>query len=425
MISFRVDAHADAAMRGDRATMVARLRDLLVGAVERVLPLLEFQGLEEELNREPENIEGEIWKIWEKRILTRLLFRMAEAVALQKDDFDSKVLQKTGDQLILDRRNNLKEHGGLKRKPEGIGREGNKRQKKDDNEQHLEAETNPASPSLLPDHDSQELDEEDHELVEVLAQMAEEARTPLVSDSCNPGVQANTDLATNLNQQPPGKNASALGVSAGASKNFEGTSDVIKDTSVHLAQTAPSLNPTPHHTKDSIGGRPPYVQRASSTPAMATQIDADRNRTFSNVMTPLPDISTSPGHKILPSRTPSLPAPSSEPWWASRKVKLKSKTSKESTLMSLHEVDKSIGGAENLETRSEMVQGVAAGNNFETEKNGEKEDDTGNESGEIARKEGEEEGSSSKGESGGKAGKSRAARRAEKRKLRREETPHA
>ena len=84
-----------------------------------------------------------------------------------------------------------------------------------------------------------------------------------------------------------------------------------------------------------------------------------------------------------------------------------------------------------METRSEIVQS-AADNSFETGKNDEKitaeEENIVGEGVEIAKDKGEEEGSSrkeGKGETGGRGGKSRAARRAEKRKLRREETPHA
>ena len=423
MISFRVD---ETEMRGEEATMEARLGELLVGAVERVLPLLEFQGLEEELNKEPENIGGESWRGWEKRILTRLLFRMAEAVALQNIDIDSK--EKTGDgNEVLDRRDNIEEHVGMKRKLESTGKEGNKRPKENHNDQNVEAETDPVSPSLLLDHGSQELDEEDHELVQVLAQMAEDARgssstsTPLVSDSCNPGVKENTDLQINMNQ-PSGKNTSALSGNAGVSKSFVRTSDAVEGASVRLAQTDPSSTPTPYPVSDARGGHPPHVQRASSTPA---QIDPGRgNRILSNVTTPLPCTSTSPTSKILPSRTPSLPAPTSEPWWASRKVKIKSKTSIVSTPSPIPEAEREARGAENLETRGEIVQG-AVDNSFETGKNGEKitaEENTGTESGDIASDEGEDEG---KGKRGGKGGKSRAARRAEKRKLRREETPHA
>ena len=114
MISFRVSDHAEAEMRGERASMEARLGDLLMGAVERMLPLLDFQGLQEELNREPEKIDGESWRRWEKRLLTRLLFRMAEAVALQQGDLDSKSTGKTGGQHEgLDKRGVLEEHRGL------------------------------------------------------------------------------------------------------------------------------------------------------------------------------------------------------------------------------------------------------------------------------------------------------------------------
>ena len=84
-----------------------------------------------------------------------------------------------------------------------------------------------------------------------------------------------------------------------------------------------------------------------------------------------------------------------------------------------------------MEARSGMIQSAAV-NGFVTGKNGEKitaeEESTGSEGGEIAKDDGEDKGSRSnagKGETGGKGGKSRAARRAEKRKLRREEIPHA
>ena len=72
-------------MRGLSAATVMeeRLRNLLTGAMEKVLPLINVQELEEELNREPEVVGGESWKKWEQIVLTRLLFRMAEVVALQ------------------------------------------------------------------------------------------------------------------------------------------------------------------------------------------------------------------------------------------------------------------------------------------------------------------------------------------------------
>ena len=457
MISFRVSDHAEAKMRGERASIEVRFGELLTGAVERILPLLDFQGLQEELNREPEKIEGESWRRWEKRLLTRLLFRMAEAVALQQGDFDSKSKGKTGDQHEgLGRKVVLQEHRGLKRVAESSEKEENKRQKKDHDGHVLEVgtEVDPVSPSLLPDHGSQDLDAEDQELVEVLAQMAEEGRepssttTPLVSSNTGPGGEVNTDMASSLNELSD-KNTGGLGSSVDVSKNHDGASDLIKDATVRLVQTVPPLTRTPYPINDARVSHPPYVQRASSTPAMTAQTDTGRgNRTLSNVTTPLSRTSPSPGSMSLPFRTPSMPAPTSEPWWASRKVKLKSKTSTHSTPMPRHpEAEKSTVGAETLETRSEIVQGEV-GKGFETGKNGEKiaeEDGTGNESGECPKKEGEDEGSKTKGkngktvageeeeevgsgkegsnwETGGKGGKSRAARRAEKRKLRREET---
>ena len=60
MISFRTNAKTT--MRGERTSMEERLGELMVGAVERMLPLLNFQGIEEELRREPENSGSESWR---------------------------------------------------------------------------------------------------------------------------------------------------------------------------------------------------------------------------------------------------------------------------------------------------------------------------------------------------------------------------
>ena len=104
--------------------MEERLRKLLTGAMEEVLPLISVQELEEELNREPEAVGGESWKKWEQIVLTRLLFRMAEVVALQnlrqecRSTEDGKQQLKSGS-----------DKG--KRKQEGDEVGGGKRQKKD------------------------------------------------------------------------------------------------------------------------------------------------------------------------------------------------------------------------------------------------------------------------------------------------------
>ena len=250
-----------------------------------------------------------------------------------------------------------------------------------------EAENRPDSPSLL-------LDEEDQELVDVLAQMVEEARVSTSLVKSNPDVGGetgvNTILATNLNQST----GSAPSGRAGATRHVEGTGDdrVGQPPQVHRASSATTGNICTG-TTSGIGNSPPSTVHSSS-------------------------------NMIIPSRTPSLPAPSSEPWWASRKVRLRSKTGTVSTpALPDDEAERRTGGAESVETRSENVPRVAV-DGFEKGKNAEEiseEEGVGNESEESAGK--EDKGSSSKeGKegAGGKKGKSRGARRAEKRKLRRE-----
>ena len=112
-------------MRGRSAATVMeeRLRKLLTGAMENVLPLINVQELEEELNREPEVVGGESWKKWEQIVLTRLLFRMAEVVALQNLRQECRSTE-DGEQL-----KSRSDKG--KRKQEGDEEGGGKRQKKD------------------------------------------------------------------------------------------------------------------------------------------------------------------------------------------------------------------------------------------------------------------------------------------------------
>ena len=385
--------------------MEERLGELMVGAVERMLPLLNFQGIEEELRREPENSGSESWRRWEQRLLTRLLLRVTEVVALEQEGPD-KSEETEEKHNLCERRDSLVEGRGVKRVYEYGGKDQNKRQKKDHNEHitDVEADNRPDSPSLLLDPSSQELDEEDQELVDVLAQMAEEARvstsTSLVKSNPDVGGEngVNTILATNLNQ------STAPSVSAGATRRAEGAGD------------------------DRVG-QPPQVHRASSSPATTANIC---NSTNSGIGYSPPSTVHSSSNMIIPSRTPSLPAPSSEPWWASRKVKLRSKTSTVSTPLPDDGAERRTGGAESVETKSENVASVTV-DDFEKGKNTEEisgtteEESVDKESEESAGKE-EDKGSSSKEEKeggGGKTGKSRGARRAEKRKLRREETPHA
>ena len=251
-----------------------------------------------------------------------------------------------------------------------------------------EAENRPDSPSLLLDPSSQELDEEDQELVDVLAQMVEEARVSTSLVKSNPDVGGetgvNTILATNLNQST----GSAPSGSAGANRHVEGTED------------------------DRVG-QPPQVHRASS----ATTGNICTGTTSGIGNSPLSSVRSS--NIIISSRTPS-----SEPWWASRKVRLRSKTGTVSTpALPDDEAERRTGGAESVETRSESLPRVAV-DGFEKGKNAEEiseEEGVGNESEESAGT--EDKGSSSKeGKegAGGKKGKSRGARRAEKRKLKRE-----
>ena len=247
-----------------------------------------------------------------------------------------------------------------------------------------EAENRPDSPSLLLDPSSQELDEEDQELVDVLAQMVEEARVSTSLVKSNPDVGGetgvNTILATNLNQST----GSAPSGSAGANRHVEGTED------------------------DRVG-QPPQVHRASS----ATTGNICTGTTSGIGNSPLSSVRSS--NIIISSKTPS-----SEPWWASRKVRLRSKTSTVSTpALPDDEAERRTGGAESVETRSENLPRVAV-DGFEKGKNAE----------EISEEEGvgnESEESSKEGKEGawGKKGKSRGARRAEKRKLRRENSDSA
>ena len=368
--------------------MEERLGELMVGAVERMLPLLNFQGIEEELRREPENSGSESWRRWEQRLLTRLLLRVTEVVALQQEGPGSR--EEIGEKhKLCERRDNLVEGSRVKRVYEYGGKDQNKWQKKDHNEHitDVEADNRPDSPSLLLDPSSQELDEEDQELVDVLAQMVEEARVSTSLVKSNPDVGGetgvNTILATNLNQST----GSAPSGSAGANRHVEGTED------------------------DRVG-QPPQVHRASS----ATTGNICTGTTSGIGNSPLSSVRSS--NIIISSRTPS-----SEPWWASRKVRLRSKTSTVSTPLPDDEAERRTGGAESVKTRSENLPRVAV-DGFEKGKNAEEiseEEGVGNESEESAGK--EDKGSSSKeGKegAGGKKGKSRGARRAEKRKLRRE-----
>ena len=181
-------------MRGQSAATVMeeRLRKLLTGAMEEVLPLINVQELEEELNREPEAVGGESWKKWEQIVLTRLLFRMAEVVALQNLRQECRSSEEGKQQL-----KSGSDKG--KRKQEGGEEGGGKRPKKDLQESEVVRENDPVSPSLLPGNVSGqlELDEDDQELVEVLAQMAEQA--PVLKICFGPPTAESKNLKNHVN----------------------------------------------------------------------------------------------------------------------------------------------------------------------------------------------------------------------------------
>ena len=143
----------NAKMRGQSAATVMeeRLRKLLTGAMEKVLPLINVQELEEELNREPEVVGSESWKKWEQIVLTRLLFRMAEVVALQNLRRECRSTEEGKQQL-----KSGSDKG--KRKQEGGEEGGGKRQKKDLQESGVVREDGPVSPSLLPGNVSGQLE---------------------------------------------------------------------------------------------------------------------------------------------------------------------------------------------------------------------------------------------------------------------------
>ena len=416
-------------MRGLSAATVMeeRLRNLLTGAMEKVLPLINVQELEEELNREPEVVGGESWKKWEQIVLTRLLFRMAEVVALQNLRQECWSTEEGKEQLNSD-----SDKG--KRKQEGGEEGGGKRQKKDLQESEVVRENDPVSPSLLPGNVSGqlELDEDDQELVEVLAQMAEQASSttlaPLDGDCSNRNEEGGTvQMATPCLNKSPGKTPSA-----NISRSSTRESGVFKEN-----------NPAP-------------VSRTTSTPLVQAQSGiggGNRNLTTDLVSRP-----QSEGEKLLPKRTISMPASTSEPWWATRKVRLKSKVSTGSSpIQTLPEVEKEkrvgngkgegIGNSDNF-TRAETTRcnghniGVAGvlkssdalgekskGNVSGVEESGENQEESegkqGGTDGEQADRERNPGESGSKGwdTGGGRPGKSRAARRAEKRKLKREEVP--
>ena len=105
--------------------MEERLGELMVGAVERMLPLLDFQGIEEELRREPENSGSESWRRWEQRLLTRLLLRVTEVVALQQEGPGSR--EEIGEKHNLcERKDSLVEGRAVKRVYEYGGKDQNK-----------------------------------------------------------------------------------------------------------------------------------------------------------------------------------------------------------------------------------------------------------------------------------------------------------
>ena len=402
-------------MRGRSAATVMeeRLRNLLTGAMEKVLPLINVQELEEELNREPEVVGGESWKKWEQIVLTRLLFRMAEVVALQNLRQECWSTEEGKEQLNSD-----SDKG--KRKQEGGEEGGGKRQKKDLQESEVVRENDPVSPSLLPGNVSGqlELDEDDQELVEVLAQMAEQASSttlaPLDGDCSNRNEEGGTvQMATPCLNKSPGKTPSA-NISRSSTRVFK------------------ENNPAP-------------VSRTTSTPLPAQSVVGAENR---NLTTDLVSRPQGEGEKLIPTRTISMPASTSEPWWATRKVRLKSKVSTGSSPMqTLPEAEKEkragngkgegIGNLGNC-TRAEATRGNGhnigvAGVLKSSDALGEK--SKGNVSGVEESGENQEESEGKQGGTdgeqvdrerntgGGRPGKSRAARRAEKRKLKREEVP--
>ena len=200
---------------------------------------------------------------------------------------------------------------------------------------------------------------------------------------------------------------------------------------------------------------PAHVSRTTSTPLVPAQSEVgagNRNLTTDLVSRPQGE-----GEKLIPNRTISMPAATSEPWWATRKVRLKSKVSTGSSPMqTLPEAEKekmagngkgewieSSGNCTMAETTCDSGQnkGVAGGlkssdtlgekskgnvNSVEVagvdqEESEGKQGGTDGEQVDRERNPGE---SGSKGwDTGGRPGKSRAARRAEKRKLKREEVP--
>jgi len=414
-------------MRGQSAATVMeeRLRKLLKGAMEEVLPLINVQELEEELNREPEVVGGESWKKWEQIVLTRLLFRMAEVVALQNLRQECRSTE-DGEQL-----KSRSDKG--KRKQEGDEEGGGKRQKKDLQESGVVREDGPVSPSLLPGNVSGqlELDEDDQELVEVLAQMAEQASSTTLApleldgDCSNRNEEGGiVQMATPCLNKSPGKTPSA-NISRSSTRVFK------------------ENNPAP-------------VSRTTSTPLVPAQsVVGAENR---NLTTDLVSRPQGEGEKLIPNRTISMPASTSEPWWATRKVRLKSKVSTGSSPMqTLPEAEKEKragnGKGEGIEnaancTRAETTRGnehnigvagvlkssdalgeKSKGNVSGVEESGENQEESerkqGGTDGEQVDRERNLGESGSKGcdTGGGRPGKSRAARRAEKRKLKREEVP--
>jgi len=403
--------------------MEERLRNLLTGAMEKVLPLINVQELEEELNREPEVVGGESWKKWEQIVLTRLLFRMAEVVALQNLRQECRSTEDGKEQL-----KSGSDKG--KRKQEGGEEGGGKRQKKDLQESEVVRENDPVSPSLLPGNVSGqlELDEDDQELVEVLAQMAEQASSttlaPLDGDCSNRNEEGGiVQMATPCLNKSQGKTPSA-NISWSSTRVFK------------------ENNPAP-------------VSRTASTPLVPAQSGVGaENR---NLTTDLVSRPQGEEEKLIPKRTISMPASTSEPWWATRKVRLRSKVSTGSSPMqTLPEAEKEKrvgnGKGERIESsgnctmaqktcgngHNKEVAGVLKSSDTLGEKSkgnvsrvkvaGEDQEESegkqGGTDGEQGNTEGNSGASGSKDlDTGGKSGKSRAARRAEKRKLKREEVP--
>ena len=218
----------------------------------------------------------------------------------------------------------------------------------------------------------------------------------------------------------------------------------------------PSANISRSSTRVFKENNPAPVSRTTSTPLVPAQSEVgagNRNLTTDLVSRPQGE-----GEKLIPNRTISMPASTSEPWWATRKVRLKSKVGTGSSPMqTLPEAEKEkragngkgegIGNSDNC-TRAETTRGnehnigmagvlkssdalgeKSKRNVSGVEESGENQEESegkqGGTDGEQVDRERNPGESGSKGwdTGGGRPGKSRAARRAEKRKLKREEVP--